>query len=152
MMGTALKLKNLPIFILIYGLLERYKLLRVLRYGLVGICAASAHAAMAFIAHKIIHVPPTPSNFAGFLTGAIISYLGSYYFTFKVTTGHKSAVARFALVWIVGILVNIGVFKALMDMFEVPFLLNVFVVIALTPILQFIMLRFWAFRHTMGDK
>ena len=152
MKENVLKRNRFALFVLIYGLLERYKLLRLFRYGLVGVCAASAHALVAFLAHTIAHIAPTPSNFAGFITGAVISYLGSYYFTFKVTSGHKSAVSRFALVWIIGILVNVGVFKALLNMFEVPFLINVFVVIALTPILQFVMLRFWAFRHTMGDE
>ena len=152
MKENVLKRNGFALFVLIYGLLERYKLLRLFRYGLVGVCAASAHALVAFLVHTIAHIAPTPSNFAGFVTGAVISYLGSYYFTFKVTSGHKAAASRFALVWIIGILVNVGVFKALLNMFEVPFLINVFVVIALTPILQFVMLRFWAFRHTMGDE
>lgn len=132
----------------IFELIERYKLWQVMRYGFVGVFVASAHALTALLLHHQLDVDPTVSNFGGFVVGAILSYLGSYYFTFKSTDGHKRSLPRFALVWIIGIAINVGVFKTLLDAFEVPFVLNVFIAIALTPIAQYLMLHFWAFKKT----
>ncbi len=131
---------------LILTLIEKYKLWQVMRYGFVGLFVASCHAVTALLLHHQFHVDATLSNFAGFIVGAILSYLGSYYFTFKSTQGHRRSLPRFALVWLIGIAINVGLFKALLNAFDVPFALNVFIAIALTPIAQYLMLHFWAFK------
>lgn len=130
-------------------LIKRFGLLRVMRYGMVGICAASTHFIMAYLVRHYGHVDPTLSNFAGFISGAVISYLGSYYFTFKSTEGHKRSLPRFALVWLIGIAINVGLFKILLTRFGVPFELNVLIAIAVTPVAQYLMLRFWAFKDSV---
>lgn len=129
---------------------EKYNLFQVIRYGLVGVCAASAHGLMAMASFHLLALHPTFSNFAGFVSGAIISYLGSYYFTFNSTDvkngGHKRSLPRFALVWLIGIAINVGLFQTLLTAYAVPFALNVFIAVALTPIAQYLMLKFWAFK------
>jgi len=129
---------------------EKYNLLQVLRYGVVGVCAATTHALVAMAAFHLLAIAPTASNFAGFVSGALISYLGSYYFTFKSPNGHKyghkRSLPRFALVWLIGIAINVGLFQTLLSLYAVPFALNVFIAIALTPIAQYLMLKFWAFK------
>ena len=131
-------------------LIEKYNLFQIMRYGLVGVCAASAHAVIALGLFHHLAVQPTLSNFAGFVSGAVISYLGSYYFTFKSLNGHNGghgkSLPRFALVWVIGIAINVGLFQALLNAYAVPFVLNVFIAIALTPIAQYLMLKFWAFK------
>ncbi len=128
------------------ALFARYDLWQVVRYGLVGFCAAATHASVAFLLFWIGRVDPTLSNFGGFASGAVISYLGSYYFTFKRTDGHQRSLPRYALVWLIGITINLGLFKTLLGRFGVPFEINVGLAIILTPIVQYLMLRFWAFR------
>ena len=130
----------------IQALIKKYNLWQVMRYGFVGLFVASCHAATALLLHRQFHVDATLSNFAGFIVGAILSYIGSYYFTFKITQGHRKSLPRFALVWLIGIAINVGLFKALLNAFDVPFALNVFIAIALTPIAQYLMLHFWAFK------
>ena len=138
---------QIRIFKWIRPFLRRYGLEQVARYGIVGIGAASTHAGTALAFRYLLNAPQTPSNFAGFLAGAVISYLGSYYFTFQSTDGHKRSLPRFALVWLIGIAINIGLFKALLTAFAVPFALNVFIAIIITPIAQYLMLKFWAFKE-----
>lgn len=129
--------------------IDRFGLFRVMRYGMVGVCAASTHFAMAYLARHYGHIDPTLSNFIGFLSGAVISYLGSYYFTFKSTEGHKRSLPRFGLVWLIGIAINVGLFKVLLTRFGIPFDLNVLIAIVITPIAQYLMLRFWAFKDSV---
>ena len=130
----------------VLDMLRKYNLFQVIRYGLVGVCAASTHALVALGAFHLLSVAPTLSNFAGFVSGAVVSYLGSYYFTFKSTDNHSKMVLRFLLVWLIGIAINVGLFKAILTTYDLPFVLNVFIAIALTPIAQYLMLKFWAFR------
>ncbi|MCF6219785.1 MAG: GtrA family protein [Robiginitomaculum sp.] len=125
---------------------RKYNLFQVMRYGLVGVCAASAHGLVAMALFHLLDTPPTLSNFSGFISGAIISYLGSYYFTFKSEDGHGRSLPRFVLVWLIGIAINVGLFQTLLSLYAVPFALNVFIAVALTPIAQFLMLKFWAFK------
>jgi len=127
-------------------LIDKYNLWQVFRYGCVGVFVAGAHAITAFCAYNYLRLDPTLSNFAGFVVGAALSYLGSYYFTFKLSEGHKRSLPRFALVWLVGFAVNVGLFKVLLTEFNIPFMINVLVAIVLTPIAQFLMLKFWAFK------
>jgi putative flippase GtrA len=135
-----------PLITKVMNLIEKYGLWQVVRYGMVGLVVSSAHAVTALGAHHYLDIAPTLSNFAGFVVGAVISYLGSYYFTFRLSEGHKRSLPRFALVWLIGIAVNVGLFKILLTEFNIPFVINVFVAIVLTPIAQFLMLRFWAFK------
>jgi len=139
-----------PYVIKLIQMFEKYNIAQVLRYGIVGIAAASTHIFVAMVAFHVATFAPTPSNFAGFVSGALISYFGSYYFTFKNTHGHQGGhvrtLPRFALVWLMGIAINVGLFKAFMAVFAIPFALNVFIAVALTPIAQFLMLKFWAFK------
>jgi len=135
--------------VIVIQLLNRYGLERLARYGIVGIGAASTHAITALSLRHLAHTPQTLSNFGGFLAGAVISYLGSYYFTFRSSEGHKRSLPRFALVWVIGIAVNVGLFKTLLSLYNVPFALNVFIAIVVTPIAQYLMLRFWAFKDSV---
>lgn len=139
-------------------LTHKYNLFQIIRYGLVGVCAASAHALVALAAFHLLALAPTLSNFSGFVVGALVSYLGSYYFTFKSEDspnsghkgghkgGHSRMILRFLLVWLIGIAINVGLFKAIITAYDIPFVLTVFIAIALTPIAQYLMLKFWAFR------
>lgn len=117
-----------------------------IRYGLMGLCAAGTHAAIALVCRYLLNLSPSPSNMAGFVTGALISYLGSYYFTFKSNAPHRAMLPKFALVWIIGIAVNWGLFSALTAANWLPFEGNVLAAIIITPLAQYILLRFWAFR------
>lgn len=134
------------------NIINRFDLFRVMRYGMVGVCAASTHFIMAYLARHYVHIDPTLSNFAGFISGAVISYLGSYYFTFKSTEGHKRSLPRFGLVWLIGIAINVSLFKILLTRFGIPFERNVLIAIVVTPIAQYLMLRFWAFKGSMDNE
>ena len=136
-----------PYMLKVLHLSHKYNLLQVVRYGLVGVCAATTHALVALAVFHLLAIAPTLSNFAGFVAGAIVSYLGSYYFTFKSRDNHSKMVIRFALVWLIGIAINVGLFKAIITTYDIPFVLNVFIAIALTPIAQYLMLKFWALRE-----
>ncbi len=139
-----------PYVIKLVQMYKKYNIEQVLRYGVVGVTAATTHVIVAMAVFHLAAFAATPSNFMGFVCGAAVSYFGSYYFTFKSANGHKGgharALPRFASVWIIGIAINVGLFQALLSAFEIPFALNVFIAIALTPIAQFLMLKFWAFK------
>ncbi len=128
-------------------LFDKYNLAQVMRYGVVGVCAATAHALIAFAVFHLLAVHPTLSNFSGYISGAVISYLGSYYFTFKSEDGHGRSFPRFILVWLIGIAINVGLFQVLLIAYALPFGFNVFIAIAFTPIAQYLMLKFWAFKR-----
>jgi len=136
-----------PFVTLINSSIAKYDLWQVVRYGLVGVCAALVHALVALVVFHQLTAPPTLSNFAGYLSGALVSYLGSYYFTFALKNGHSRNFPRFALVWLIGISINVGLFQTLHSATSVPFWLNLFIAIILTPIAQYLMLRFWAFKR-----
>lgn len=134
----------------ILNTLERLNIWQIIRYGIVGICAASTHALTAMGARHFLHIDPTLSNFSGFVAGAFISYFGSYYFTFADTKTkartHGNTILRFLAVWVIGIGINVGLFKWALDCFTLPFWLAVLLAIVITPIAQYVMLRFWAFK------
>lgn len=55
-------------------------------------------------------LPPVPSAVLAYLAGAIVNYLGNYYFTFNSRSRHWQSALRFTLVVMVGLAVNTLVF------------------------------------------
>lgn len=128
------------------AVLDRFGLAALFRYGLTGAAATTAHASAAMFLFHLVSAPALLANMTGFICGAVISYLGSYYFTFCSSSPHREMVLRFLAVWIIGIAVNGGVFSILMAMQVLPFEGNLAAAIIITPLAQFLLLRFWAFR------
>ena len=132
---------------MILGLIERYKLWQVMRYGFVGLFVASCHAATTMLLHKHFHIDPTMSNFGGFILARFCPILALIISPLKARMGTSVPCPVSRLSGSIGITINVGLFKTLLDAFEVPFALNVFIAIALTPIAQYLMLHFWALRR-----
>ena len=117
-----------------------------LRFAIVGLGATFVHLAVAWSAARLASLNPFVANGCGFATAFALSYLGHFYWTFGVSTGHRQRLPRFLIVAGFGyLLTNIIVWIVTIRAgysFEMALGLILFVVPASTWALS----RAWAFR------
>jgi putative flippase GtrA len=114
------------------------------RYGLVGVLAVGLHAACAVML-VLMGAAPSVASVAGYLSGFLVSALGQHYFTFRSKEPFPSTLPKLLLVGLVGILFNGLVAPLAMFVFAMPSGWAVTLVAFCTPVLVFLLLRFWVF-------
>lgn len=72
--------------------------LRILRFGIVGVCAAGTHAGVIVALVELTGMHPFWANPIGLACALPVSYLGHYFFTWNATSAHGETVRRFVAV------------------------------------------------------
>lgn len=85
-------------------------LFRIVRYGMVGAVGTLAQYAILVGAVSMHLAPPVTASMIGAVVGAIINYILNAKYTFN-HTGHAQALPKFALIAIVGALMNGALMK-----------------------------------------
>src|ERR1700693_1703299 len=104
------------------------ELLRILRFGIVGLSAAAVHYWVVIGLVGFGHIVPLRANFGGFATAFWVSYLGHRHWTFSdsVAThdvGKNSSFLRFLLVAVLGFCMNQLLFYLLLRYLAWPYYL-----------------------------
>jgi putative flippase GtrA len=122
--------------------------LRVVRYGLVGLAAAGAHFAVAWLALGL-GAWSGAANATGYVCGFVISYLGQSRFTFGMSQGSKAVLARWAATQITLLIASSLGVQTATSLFGAPPELAVGAAIVLIAMLGYLIGRYWVFReHT----
>ena len=116
------------------------------RFILVGGAATLAHAVMLLIFVELGGLNPTLANLFAFICAFFVSYLGHKRFTFRSDASHASALPGFLLAALAGLVVNVGLFAVLSDVFRVHYWLVFGLVILLAPSVVYVISRDHAFQ------
>lgn len=127
----------------------RIEVVRMAKFGVVGVAATGVHAGVALLA--LPHVAsPFAANVAGFLPAFVVSFLGQALWTFGIRTGRGAAALRFFVIAASAFLVSNVVLGALERSGLLADWLALLIAIAIIPVCNFIAARFWAFRPAAG--
>lgn len=116
----------------------------ILIYGVVGISALIAQD-IIFLLGPSFGVYPTVAMIVGNLVGMFISYYGHSKFTFQKSRYSKREFIKFAITSMVGLVINAGSVRIITKVLMLDHtwgLLPTFI----TPIITFLISKFWAFR------
>lgn len=122
-------------------------LLRFVRYGLVGAVGTLAQYAILVCLVSAHIVTPVVASMAGAVAGAVINYILNAKYTFNHTE-HAQALPKFALIAIVGALVNGGLMKILISNLTLHYLVAQVIATVIVLGVTYSLNALWTFRST----
>ncbi|MDD3517098.1 MAG: GtrA family protein [Chromatiales bacterium] len=118
-----------------------------LTFATVGGIATAAHYAVLALLVEMFDVAPVPASALGYLAGMVTGYLLNYRFTFRSNKRHHEAFARFALVAMMGLLLNTAIMTVGVIWLGLHYLPSQIIATGLTLFWNFAANRIWTFRE-----
>lgn len=119
---------------------------QLLKFGCVGILASLTHLGVVALL-VTAGMQPLYANIFAFVTAFNVSYLGHRYWTFnKSSPSHVTAITRFFGVAALSFTLNEFLFFLFLKFTGLPYLLAIFIVLAIVTPTTFLLSRMWAFR------
>lgn len=128
------------------------ELLRVLRFGIVGLTAAAVHYWVVIALVELLRIAPLQANVGGFFVAFWVSYFGHRHWTFSDTVathapGTHPSFMRFLLVALLGFGMNELLFYLLLRYAGWPYYTALAVVVFTVAVMTYVLSRLWAFRR-----
>ncbi len=128
------------------------ELLRLARFGIVGLSAAAVHYWVVIALVEWLDIAPLQANVGGFVAAFGVSYFGHRHWTFSdamATHGENkhASFPRFLLVALLGFGMNQLMFYLLLRYAGWPYYLALAVVVFTVAAMTYVLSRLWAFRH-----
>jgi putative flippase GtrA len=117
---------------------------RISWFGVIGAMSSALYAAGASAGVDLFGWSRTTANTFGFLLSTPCSYIGHHYLTFRAEGDHQAYVPRF-LVQACATYFLASAVTALNEQLGLNYLVGVFWVVVLVPLLNYILLAFWVF-------
>ncbi len=119
---------------------------RFTAFAAVGVAAAVVHYAVLIALVELGGVPPVPGSILGFLSGAVVSYLLNYHFTFHSGKRHREALSKFLTVASSGFVLNGLLMSLLVNGLDIPYLPAQVAVTGLLLFWHYALNVLWTFR------
>ena len=124
------------------------ELLRLLRFGAVGLLAAAVHYWVVIGLVELLRIQPLQANFGGFAVAFWVSYFGHRYWTFANPEGAGVAASfmRFLAIAVSGFCLNELLFYLFLRYLELPYYVALGIVVLIVAVMTYVLSRWWAFR------
>jgi len=120
------------------------------RFFGVGCVSAIGHYGLLILLVQAVGVSAVPASGAGALLGAWINYSLNYRYTFRSSKRHAESIARFAVVAVIGLLLNTLFMWIGVDQLGLHYLLSQVLTTGLVMVWSFAANRYWTFH--VGDR
>lgn len=118
---------------------------QLLAYVFAGGLTAVAHYGVLVGLVEFVHVDPVPATLAGFIVGAVVSYLLNRWMTFDATHSHAQATWRFALIAAGGFVLTWVLMHLFVARFGLPYLPMQLVTTGFVMVFSFLGHKFFSF-------
>jgi putative flippase GtrA len=115
------------------------------RFAAVGLAATAIQYLILIVAVEIFGSSAAVGSGVGYVMSSAANYSLNYRFTFDSTRAHTSALSRFIVVSLVGLLLSVALMTLFAGYWRTPYLLAQVVVTAITLIWNFIGSALWSF-------
>jgi putative flippase GtrA len=120
------------------------------RFGVVGALATLTHALTFAAAIEVAHARPLLANLLGFALALCVSFLGHFHWTFRAEAGGRRAdvpsmFLRFALVALVGLLLNSLVVVVVVEQAGFDYRIAMLLMVTVVPLCLFWLCKRFAF-------
>ena len=119
---------------------------RFTRFAGVGLISAVGHYGLLIVLVQLFKTDPVAASVAGALLGALINYYLNYHYTFQSVKRHRESMTKFAIVAIIGVLLNTLFMWIGVDVADVHYLIAQFATTALVLVWSFSANHCWTFR------
>lgn len=121
------------------------------RYALVGIIGMLVQLGILAACVELLKLDPMLGTSVGFIIALLLQYALNHRWTFRSKRSHKSSLWRYIVVSLSGFALNFGMMAMLIDYFHIWYIAAQVSVIAVVPLFNFVLNRYWAFSHSV-DK
>jgi putative flippase GtrA len=111
----------------------------------VGLVATAIQYLILAIGVEAFGWGPVVGSGAGFVLSSIANYALNYRFTFRSSRAHASAMWRFVVVALGGLLLNVALMALFVDRWRIPYMPAQVLVTAITLVWNFTGSAFWSF-------
>lgn len=122
----------------------------VLRFGAIGILATVIHMAGAWASYHGFGLMPYAANLVGFAAAFLASYVGHFFWTFRMSGGHQQALPRFLVVSVGCYLMSNVLVWLIVARLMLSFDVALVAILLMLPVTSFTLNRLWAFRAEEG--
>lgn len=118
----------------------------MLRFAISGGFATATHVLVFITLVEWLSVRPVAAAGAAFIFALFVSYGMNYHWTFSVSGPHRVMLPRFVLVAVLGLLLNLGITYAVVDMAGYWYGYALLLVVLLVPLVTFVISKLWVFK------
>ncbi len=119
----------------------------VFRFIIIGLLATVTHFMLAVSLVELLLLPVLWANWAGFICASAVSYCGHYFWTFSSSAKHHVALLKFAVLGLLGFLLNGVLVSITVDIFLWPYVLGILLAVSLVPVMTFFVSKLWVYRR-----
>jgi putative flippase GtrA len=118
---------------------------RIIRFGLVGVCATLVYILVSIIANENLRIAPVPTSILAQASSFAVSYFGHTVYSFRVKSDHSLFLWRFALITGLTFVLATSMTWLIADVGRLSPRIAVAVVAVLIPLVSYLCNRFWVF-------
>lgn len=124
-------------------------IVRVVRFGLVGLAAAAVHYGVAISLVMLVDWSPQVANVGGYLPALLVSYHGQGRYTFRMSPKNQSRFWRFAATSFAGLMINAAGYAIVLHFTNLDYRIALGLVLIAAALLTYLALGRWVFdAHT----
>lgn len=123
----------------------KVEILRLIRFGLVGVAATSAYVGVAYALVTLAHLGAVTSAVVAHAASSLLSYFGHQSITFEGTASHAQAAPRFAVLAGTTFGANVAATWLLADVAHLPTLAVIVITNIAIIATGYLMGRLWVF-------
>ena len=119
----------------------------VLRYAVSGGMATATHVVVFVTLVEWLTVRPVVAAAPAFAVALFVSYGMNYHWTFSASGLHRVLLPRYVVVALLGLMLNIGITYAVVDVAHYWYGYALLLVVLLVPLVTFLLSKFWVFKQ-----
>tara|TARA_R100000365_G_C2741042_1_gene69746 strand:- start:763 stop:1185 length:423 start_codon:yes stop_codon:yes gene_type:complete len=127
---------------------SRKRFLTLGRFAIVGLFSAALYAVLMLSATAGLGLRPWVSSAAAYTICIPTNYLLQRYFTFVSKGSISKEIPRYISTHLVNLLLSTIIVYVIVDVMDFPVLIAASLVVIAIPLLQFLVLESWVFRHS----
>ena len=115
------------------------------RFAISGGLATATHVLVFVSLIEWLFVRPVISAGIAFIVALFVSYGMNYHWTFSVSGPHRVMLPKFAAVAVLGLLLNLGITYAVVDVAGYWYGYALLLVVWIVPLMTFVLSKLWVF-------
>ncbi len=119
---------------------------KLVRYFIVGVIGTGIHFGVLIMLVELFGVEAVTASTIGFIVTLIVSYVLNHRWTFRSDRRHLSAMPRYTLVSVSGLLLNSAIMYVTVHVLEWWYILGQCMVVVVVPLTNFLFNYHWSFR------
>jgi putative flippase GtrA len=127
-------------------------LAKFIRYGIVGGLSSIFYGCCTWLLVQVSSLPPVVASVAGYLLAIPFSFFMQRKFAFRSGGPVRLEAPRFLLTHAINIIASICIMHVTVHVLQVDYRLGVVQTMVLIPLLSFLALNLWVFRHTENPR